>query len=54
MQGAQNGPGMDKAPMGPRHWVAGGPMGYKHGMRDGMGPGAKRGVWHGPHHSPVG
>ena len=23
--------------MGPRHWVAGCPVGYKHGMRDGMG-----------------
>ena len=37
--GAQNGPRMDEDPVGPRHRVAGGPVGYKHGMRDGMGPG---------------
>ena len=36
--GAQNGPRMDEDPVGPRHRVAGGPVGYKHGMRDGMGP----------------
>ena len=36
--GAQNGPRMDEDPEGPRHRVAGGPVGYKHGMRDGMGP----------------
>ena len=36
--GAQNGPRMDEDPGGPRHGVAGGPVGYKHGMRDGMGP----------------
>ena len=36
MQGAQNGPRMDEDPLGPRHWVAGGPVGYKHGMRDEM------------------
>ena len=36
--GARNGPGMDEDPVGPRHRVAGGPVGYKHGMRDGMGP----------------
>ena len=37
MQGAQNGPRMDENPVGPRHWVAGAPVGYKHGMRDKMG-----------------
>ena len=37
MLGARNGPRMDEAPEGPRHRVAGGPVGYKHGMRDGMG-----------------
>ena len=36
--GAQNGPRMEEDPVGPRHRVAGGPVGYKHGMRDGMGP----------------
>ena len=36
--GAQNGPGMDEDPVGPRHRVAGGPVGYKHGKKDGMGP----------------
>ena len=44
MLGAQNGPWMDEDPVGPRHRVAGGPVGYEHGMRDGMGP----------HNSPVG
>ena len=38
MLGARNGPRMDEDPVGPRHRVAGGPVGYKHGMRDGMGP----------------
>ena len=38
MLGAQNGPRMDEDPVGPRHRVASGPVGYKHGMRDGMGP----------------
>ena len=38
MLGAQNGPRMDEDPKGPRHRVAGAPVGYKHGMRDGMGP----------------
>ena len=38
MLGAQNGPRMDEDPVGPRHRVAGGPVGYQHGMRDGMGP----------------
>ena len=36
--GAGNGPRMDENPEGPRHRVAGGPVWYKHGMRDGMGP----------------
>ena len=36
--GARNGPRMDDDPEGPRRRVAGGPVGYKHGMRDGMGP----------------
>ena len=38
MLGARNGPRMDVDPLGPRNRVAGGPVGYKHGMRDGMGP----------------
>ena len=38
MLGAKNCPRMDENPMGPRHRVAGSPVGYKHGMRDGMGP----------------
>ena len=38
MLGAQNGPRMDEDPVGPRHRVAGGPVGYENGMRDGMGP----------------
>ena len=38
MLDAQTGPRMDEDPVGPRHRVAGGPLGYKHGMRDGMGP----------------
>ena len=37
MQGAQNGPQMDEDPVGPRHWVDDGPVGYKHRMREGMG-----------------
>ena len=45
MQGARKGPRMNKDPVGPRHGVAGGPVGYKHGMRDGMGArGQDRGV----------
>ena len=38
MLGAQNGTRMDEDPVGPRHRVAGGPVAYKHGKRDGMGP----------------
>ena len=41
MQGARNGPRMNEDPVGPRHWVAGGPVGYKHGMRDGRGGGGQ-------------
>ena len=45
MQGARNSPRMDEDPVGPHHWVAGGPVGYKHRMRDGMGArGQDRGV----------
>ena len=36
--GAQNGPRMDEDPVGPRHGVAGGPVGYQQGRWDGMGP----------------
>ena len=45
MLGARNGPRMDEDPVGPRHRVAGGPVGYKHGMRDGMGPQDSPGDW---------
>ena len=37
MQGARNGPQMGEDLVGPRHGVAGGLSGYKHGMRGGMG-----------------
>ena len=37
MLGAQNSPRIDEDPVGPRHRVAGGLVGYKHEMRDGMG-----------------
>ena len=47
MLGAQNGPRTDEDPVGPRHRVAGGPMGYEHGMRDGMGPHNNPGDWAG-------
>ena len=46
--GARNGPRMDEDPVGPRHGVAGGPVGYKHGMRDGMGPQDSPGTRPGP------
>ena len=36
--GAQHGSRMDEDLVGPRHTVAGGPVGYKHGKGDGMGP----------------
>ena len=38
MLGAQDGPQMDEDPVGPHHRVAGCAVGYKHGMRDEMGP----------------
>ena len=41
--GAQHSPRMDEDPVGPRHRVAGGQVGYKHGKRDGMGPHDNRG-----------
>ena len=34
VQGAPNGPPMDEDPVGPRHWGAGGLVGYKPGTRD--------------------
>ena len=34
MQGAENSPPMNEDPVGPRHGVTGGLVGYKHGMRD--------------------
>ena len=37
MQGAGNGPRMDEDPVGLRHWVAGGPVGYEQEMRKGKG-----------------
>ena len=42
--GARNGPQMDEDPVGPRQRVAGGPVGYKHGMI-GKGDGTEKGVW---------
>ena len=36
--GAPSGPRIDEDSVGPRYRRAGGPVGYKHGMRDGMGP----------------
>ena len=42
--GARNGPRMEEDPVGPRHRVAGNPVGYKHGMM-GQGDGAGKGVW---------
>ena len=51
MLGTRNGPRMDEDPVGPRQRVAGGPVGYKHGM---MGKGAQteKGVWLRLHNSP--
>ena len=37
MLGAENGPQKDEDPVGPGHRVAGGPVGYKQGIRDRMG-----------------
>ena len=54
MLGAPNRPRMDEHPVGPRDWVARSPVGYKRGMRDGMGHGARTGVWHGRHSNPLG
>ena len=51
--GARNGPQMEEDPVGPRHRVAGSPVGYKHGMI-GKGDGTEKGVWLGPHNSPAG
>ena len=50
MLGARNGPRMDEDPGGPRHRVAGGPVGYEHGMRDGMGPHNSQGITPGLRH----
>ena len=52
MLGARNGPQMDEDPVGPRQRVAGGPVGYKHGMK-GEGNGTEKNVWLGPHNSPM-
>ena len=51
MLGARNGPWMDEDPVGPRQRVAGGPVGYNHGMME-KGDGTEKGVWLGPHNSP--
>ena len=53
MLGARNSPQMEEVPVGPRHRVAGGPVGYKHGMK-GKVDGTEKGVWLGPHNSPAG
>ena len=45
MLGARKGPRMDEDPVGPCHRVAGGPVGYKHGMmgkEDGTGKGVEK------------
>ena len=49
--GTGNGPRMDEDPVGPRQRVAGGPVGYNHGMM-GKGDGTEKGVWLAPHNSP--
>ena len=51
MLGARNGPQMDEDPVGPRHRVAGGPLGYEHGMK-GEGGETEKGVGLGSHNSP--
>ena len=43
MLGARSGPRMEEDPVGLRHRVAGGPVGYKHGMK-GKGDGTEKGV----------
>ena len=53
MLGAGNGPRMREDPVGPHHRVAGGPVGYKHGMM-GKGQGTEKGVRLGPHNSRTG
>ena len=53
MLDARNGPWMEEDQVGPRHRVAGGPVGYKHGMM-GKGDGTEKGVRPGPHNSPTG
>ena len=49
--GTRNDPRMEEDPVGPSQKVAGGPVGYKHGMM-GKGDGTEKGVWLGPHNSP--
>ena len=51
MLGARSGPQIDEDPVGPRYRVAGGPLGYKHGMK-GEGDRTEKGVRLGPHNSP--
>ena len=53
MQGARNGPRMNEDLVGPRHWVAGGPLGYKHGMRDEEVKGAGKGYGKGRTTAPL-
>ena len=53
MLSARSGPWKEEAPVGPRHRVAGNPVGYKHGMK-GQGDGAGRGVWLEPHNGLTG
>ena len=48
MLGTRNGPRMEEDPVGPRQRVAGGEVGYKHGMR-GKGDGTEKGMWLEPH-----
>ena len=43
MLSARSGPRKEEAPVGPRHRVAGDPVGYNHGMK-GQGDGAGKGV----------
>ena len=53
MLSARSSPRMEEAPVGPRHRIAGNPVGYKHGMK-GQADGAGKGVWLEPHNSPTG
>ena len=53
MLSARSGPRKEEAPVGPRHRVAGDPVGYKHGMK-GQGDGAGKGVWLEPQNGPMG